>query len=147
MDAVTVLKHDHRRLEKLVSELQTGTGRPREDLLCQLQLELLSHTAAEERVFFPALQSLADEQADEIIHHHVTARRLVEELARVDSDRFDFAEQFSKVAKDVKEHIEREEGSGGLIDIASQYFTKEDRWELGESIEDIKLEMIVQEAA
>src|SRR5687767_12439551 len=107
MNAVNLLMQEHRRVKKLFSELETAPAGKREGLVCQMQLELLSHMAAEERVFYPALRASAQSQShvDGAIEGHTTARNLIEEFGRVDVTAENFAERLSDVAKSIQEHI------------------------------------------
>ena len=61
MNAIALLKDDHREVDRLFSEMLAAEDSDvdqREDLLQQIERELLVHTDIEERVFYPAIEDL-----------------------------------------------------------------------------------------
>jgi hypothetical protein len=59
MDALTLLKDDHQKMRKLLSELESTTERgvkTREDLYARIKSELTVHEIIEEEIFYPALK-------------------------------------------------------------------------------------------
>ena len=89
MDAITLLKDDHRRIEKLFTRFERTGERARKTrrrLVDQMAAELTMHTTLEEQVFYPLVrQSVTD--ADFVIlealeEHHVV-KLLLNELAEI----------------------------------------------------------------
>ena len=59
MDAITLLKHDHEDVKKMLAELDDTTERAvktREQTFTKLKAELEVHEAIEEEIFYPALK-------------------------------------------------------------------------------------------
>jgi hemerythrin superfamily protein len=59
MDAMSLLKDDHRKFKKLLAELESTTERgvkTREELFTKVKQELVVHEAIEEEIFYPALK-------------------------------------------------------------------------------------------
>jgi hemerythrin superfamily protein len=115
MDAITLLKNDHRRIEKLFTKFErTGerARKARRRIVDQIAAELTMHTTLEEHVFYPlVLQSVAD--ADFIIleareEHHV-AKLLLDELAKISPRDEQFAPKVSVLIEAVRAHVEWEE--------------------------------------
>jgi hemerythrin superfamily protein len=77
MDAISLLKDDHEKMKKLLSELESTTERgvkTRRDLFTKVKRELTVHETIEEEIFYPALKE--HPKAKEIVleayeEHHV----------------------------------------------------------------------------
>ncbi len=60
MDAITMLKADHDKVKKLLTELESTTERgikTREELFATIKGELTIHEVIEEEIFYPALKT------------------------------------------------------------------------------------------
>ena len=58
MDAIQLLKADHKKVKELLAELAKTTTRAaktRSELLAQIRVDLEVHTTIEEEIFYPAL--------------------------------------------------------------------------------------------
>jgi hemerythrin superfamily protein len=115
MDAITLLKNDHRRIEKLFTRFErTGEGarKTRRRIVDQMAADLAMHTTLEEHVFYPLVrQSVAD--ADFVIleareEHHVV-KLLLNELTKLSPSDEQFAPKVAVLIQAVREHVEREE--------------------------------------
>jgi len=108
-DAIALLKADHGRVRKLLSELTTTRARGmRRDLLAEVAVETRVHARIEEEIFYPAYQGAAKSKEDQklfleateehgLVHHFFP---LVEETNPTD-------EEFGARAKVLKDLIER----------------------------------------
>ena len=56
MDAFNLLKADHRKVEKLFSQLESARGQAKLRVFEQIKTELDLHTHIEEKIFYPALE-------------------------------------------------------------------------------------------
>ncbi|HET7483604.1 MAG TPA: hemerythrin domain-containing protein, partial [Actinomycetota bacterium] len=59
MDALELLEEDHKKVKKLLEELDSTTERgvkTREELFAKIKTELLVHEALEEELLYPALK-------------------------------------------------------------------------------------------
>src|SRR5207237_10415472 len=56
MDAIKLLKNDHRQVEKIFSQIEKGNGN-REQLFRELANELTVHAEIEEQLFYPAVKN------------------------------------------------------------------------------------------
>ena len=80
MDALSLLRRDHRELKKVLAELEPTTDRAvrtRTRLFAQLERELIAHETIEEELFYPALR--ARPSAAEMARTH-ERHRLVDDL-------------------------------------------------------------------
>ncbi len=115
MDAITLLKNDHRRIEKLFSAFERTGGRARKTrrrIVDRMAAELTMHTTLEEHVFYPlARQSVPD--ADfvilEAVEEHHVVKLLLDELARLSPSDEQFAPKVAVLIRAVRQHVEREE--------------------------------------
>jgi hemerythrin-like domain-containing protein len=117
MDAITLLKEDHRKVKKLLGELAETTSRAektRTELLQQIARELKAHTTVEEEIFYPAFKQAGEKSDDdkmyfEALEEHRAAGDLVLpdlENTNVTSDQFGGR---AKVLKELVEHHADEE--------------------------------------
>jgi hypothetical protein len=115
MDAISLLKEDHRRFKKMLEEGDETTERAvktRKELLERLVSELKLHEKMEEEIFYPALKPF--EKAKEIVlegfeEHHV-ADLIVDELRQTDVSDERWGAKFSVLKENIEHHIEEEEG-------------------------------------
>ena len=80
MDALSLLRRDHRELKKVLAELEPTTDRAvrtRTRLFAELERELIAHETIEEELFYPALR--ARPSAAEMARTH-ERHRLVDDL-------------------------------------------------------------------
>ena len=118
MDAITLLTEDHRKVRKLLDELNHTTDRAektRTELLAQIAKELKAHTTIEEEIFYPAFKAAGQKSDDdkmyfEALEEHRAAGDLVlPDLMKTQVT----SEQFSGRAKVLKElvghHADEEE--------------------------------------
>lgn len=117
MDAITLLTDDHRKVKKLLGELNETTNRAektRGELLAQIARELKAHTTIEEEIFYPAFKEAGQKRDDdkmyfEALEEHRAAGELVlPDLLKtqVTSDQFGGR---AKVLKELVEHHADEE--------------------------------------
>ena len=115
MDAITLLKNDHRRIEKLFTNFERTGARARKTrrrLVDRMTADLTTHTTLEEQVFYPLVrQSVTD--ADFVIlesveEHHVV-KLLLDELEKLSPSDEHFAPKMAVLIQAVRQHVEREE--------------------------------------
>ncbi|MHB1057657.1 MAG: hemerythrin domain-containing protein [Rhodanobacter sp.] len=118
MDAIKLLKADHKVVRDLLNELADTTPRAtkkRADLLGEIRVQLKAHTTIEEEIFYPAFHASGNKSDDakmffEALEEHRAAGDLVlPDLLVTDVD----SEKFSGRAKVLKElvthHADEEE--------------------------------------
>src|SRR6201999_3571276 len=108
MDAITLLKDDHKLIRRLLGELESTTTRAakkRKELLVKVAANLKAHTTIEEEIFYPAFKEAGKKSDDdkmyfEALEEHRAAGDLVlPDLLRTDPS----SEKFSGRAKVLKE--------------------------------------------
>lgn len=117
-DAITLLKHDHREVEKLFKEFEQAKGEGRKQKLAhQICLELIVHSEIEEKIFYPACEGTVDEEEiKEGYVEHDAAKLLIAEITANEGGDDEYFDTKVKVLKEeVEHHIEEEEGPGGIF--------------------------------
>ena len=119
MDAVTLLKADHRKVEELFDKFEKARESDRKkDLVEQICTELCIHTMIEEEIFYPACQGkVADEDViDESYVEHDGAKVLVAELMQSAPDDEFYDAKVSVLSEEIRHHVKEEEKRGdGLM--------------------------------
>jgi hypothetical protein len=119
MDAVTLLKADHRKVEELFDEFGKARESDRKkDLVEQICTELCIHTMIEEEIFYPACQGKIEEEdvIDESYVEHDGAKVLVAELMQSAPDEEFYDAKVSVLSEEIRHHVKEEEKRGdGLM--------------------------------
>ena len=135
MDAIALLKADHDKVKKLLSELETTTERgvkTRSELFATSKGELTVHEIIEEEIFYPELK--AHPKAQDIVleafeEHHVVDL-LMGELESLDVSDETWGAKALVMKENIEHHIEEEEGE--MFTQARRVFDKEELENLGE---------------
>lgn len=117
-DAITLLKADHREVEKLFAEYEKAANRSRkQSIIGQVAQMLKIHAELEERIFYPAVrqQAEADDKLDEAQVEHDTLKVLIMDLERGRSSEFRDA-KVKVLAEYVKHHVQEEEAGDGILE-------------------------------
>src|SRR5688572_32322683 len=84
MDAFSLLKADHRKVEDLFQRLEAARGNAKLRVFEQIKTELELHTHIEEKIFYPALEK--PEQTHDLTleayEEHAVVKNLLKELSR-----------------------------------------------------------------
>jgi hemerythrin superfamily protein len=113
-DLVSVITKDHREVEWIFAQLESGQGSPqhRRDLADHLTTELVRHSEAEEIYMYPpARKSLpgGDQVADHEIAEHAEVERTLKDLEGVDATDSTVDDLVGKVIADIRHHVQDEE--------------------------------------
>ena len=115
MDAIALLKSDHKTIRSLLGQLEKSTSRgvkTRKELLVRIEANLKAHTSIEEEIFYPAFKEAGRKSDDdkmyfEALEEHRAAGDLVlPDLLGTNPA----SEQFSGRAKVLKELVEHHAG-------------------------------------
>ncbi len=111
MDAVALLKQDHRTVEELFAQFEKAGGDGRkEKLATQICLELSVHAQIEEEIFYPACEGkVEDDLLKEAYVEHDGAKLLIAEImAGEPSDEF-YDAKVTVLQEQIEHHVEEEE--------------------------------------
>jgi hemerythrin superfamily protein len=115
MDAITILKNDHRRVEKLFTSFERTGVRAKKTqgrIVGRMAADLTLHTTLEESLFYPLVRQAvpdADFVILESVEEHDLVRLLLKELAKTSPDDEQFAPKVRVLIQMVRQHVEREE--------------------------------------
>ena len=115
MDAIALLKADHKAVSKLFREYKASkrAGRAnRSKIIDKVIKELSIHAAIEETVFYPAVREAIPKLEDDILEsleeHHVLKWTL-EELSTLDVEDERYDAKVTVMMEQVRHHVEEEE--------------------------------------
>ena len=141
MDAIELIKQDHREVDELFTQfLSAESDLTLEDLFQQIETALTAHTEMEERVLYPAVKKFAPEKVQEALHEHSQVKELLTDLLGIDIDDEEFESQFNRLVVDVRHHVEEEESPEGILEVARQHLNHQELAKLGIELQRIKKE-------
>jgi hypothetical protein len=111
MDAIAMLKADHRKVEEIFAAFEKATSKAKKQQLAeQACLELKVHTVIEEEIFYPACRGKIDEDLlNEAYVEHDGAKTLINEIEAGGPEE-DFYDAKVKVLSEmIEHHVEEEE--------------------------------------
>lgn len=111
MDAIALLKQDHREVEELFARFEKASGASeKRELAERICLELSVHAKIEEDIFYPACEGKVEEDLLKESHvEHDGAKLLIAEII-AGGPEDDFYDSKVKVLKEqVEHHVEEEE--------------------------------------
>jgi hypothetical protein len=144
-DAITLLKQDHREVEKLFKEFEAAKGDGRKQKLAhQICLELTVHTELEEKIFYPACEGTVDEEElkEGYVEHDAAKLMIAEIEANEGADDEFFDTKVHVLQEEIEHHIKEEEGPNGIFAQARKGDL--DMQRLGERLAERKKELTEQ---
>lgn len=116
-DAITSLRDDHKRVEKLFKQFEKlekndATPDRKREVVAEIIRELSIHAAVEETVFYPAVRESVEDAVDVVLEgleeHHIVKWTLSElEGMTGDEERYDA--KVKVLMESVRHHVEEEE--------------------------------------
>jgi hemerythrin-like domain-containing protein len=151
-NAIELLKEDHKKVKKLLTELTDTTVRAektRRELLQKIATELRIHTTIEEEIFYPAFKSADGSEHKKMNYEALEEHRAVLELVLPDLEgTVTTSEKFSGRAKVLKELVEHhaDEEEKEMFKAAKKAMSAEQLRKLGEQMNQRKNELQAQGA-
>ncbi|QNN64666.1 hemerythrin domain-containing protein [Sphingomonas rhizophila] len=111
MDAVALLKADHRTVEELFEKFEKASGDGRKKALAeQICMELTVHTELEEKIFYPACEGKVEEDLlKEAYVEHDGAKVLIAEIEAGGPDDEYYDAKVKVLSEQIEHHVEEEE--------------------------------------
>ena len=111
MDAIALLKADHREVEDIFAKFEKATGKDRKQKLAeQVCLELKVHTIIEEEIFYPACRGqIEDDLVNEAYVEHDAAKVLINEIEAGGPDEAFYDAKVKVLSEMIEHHVEEEE--------------------------------------
>lgn len=148
MDAIELLKADHKKVRGLLGELEETTARAtktRTELLAKIKTEIEVHAAIEEEIFYPAFDAVAKTEEDRrmvpeaLAEHKAAGEVTLTDLLASDVNSDEFGGR-SKVLKELIEHHAGEEEKE-MFPRARELLDKAALTDLGERMARRKVEL------
>jgi hemerythrin superfamily protein len=111
LDAVALLKQDHRTVEELFAQFEKASGDGRKQKLAeQICLELSVHAQIEEEIFYPACEGKVEEDLmkESYVEHDGAKLLIAEIMAGEPSDEF-YDSKVKVLQEQIEHHVEEEE--------------------------------------
>lgn len=139
MDAIALLKADHRAVEELFAKFEKSRS-GKEAIAKKICMELIIHTIIEEEVFYPACKDkIEDDLLDEAYVEHDGAKMLISEILNGGPDDEFYDAKVKVLSEMIKHHVKEEEQRGGMFSQAKSADIDLD--ELGAQMKARKLEL------
>jgi hypothetical protein len=142
MDAVALLKADHRKVEELFATYEGArSSASKAKLAQQICMELSVHATIEEEILYPACRGqIEDDMVDEAYVEHDGAKVLIAELMQGSPDDDFYDAKVKVLSEEIKHHVKEEEGRDGIFAQAKKAGL--DMNELGERLAARKKELM-----
>src|ERR1700737_2262880 len=140
MDAIELLKEDHKKVEKIFSAMEKNENRQK--MFPELDRELSVHAEIEERIFYPATRE-AEPTRDlvlESIEEHKQIKMVLADLEQTDMRTAEWGADLKVLKEDVMHHVGEEEDE--LFPKVQKVLSKEQLEELGTRMEEMKMQLL-----
>jgi hemerythrin superfamily protein len=138
-DAVSLIKADHRKVEKLFREYEEAGDRAyktKQQLVEQITMELEVHTTIEEETYYPAVEAKAKKDGKELIGEAIEEHHLVKitlaELAALSPEDEAYDAKVTVLMENVRHHVEEEEQE--MLPQSEEILGKQELVRLGEEM-------------
>lgn len=151
MDAIALLTEDHKKVRKLLKELDgtsEGASRKRAELIETIAHELKVHTEIEQDIFYPAFRkACGDAEGDKIYfdsleEHKAMGDVLIPDAQHADPASAEFAGKAQALKDAVDNHADEEEKV--MFHEAKKAMSKDELNRLGEQLESRKKDLMRQ---
>ena len=111
MDAVALLKADHRKVEDLFAKFEKATAAGQKQRLAeQICMELKIHTILEEEIFYPACEGKVEEDLlSEAYVEHDSAKVLIGQIEDSEPAAEFYDAKVKVLSEEIEHHVEEEE--------------------------------------
>lgn len=139
MNLIDLIKADHRKAEKIFSEIEKADDPTKlYDGFNQLYKELNLHAETEELVFYPAMREYeeTEELIEEAEEEHVEVKELLEEMKSLSPESSEFKEKMIELKEAVQHHVQEEENE--VLPKVQKCMKKKELQELAKEFEQTK---------
>lgn len=142
MDAITLLKDDHKTVEALFAKFEAAGEnaiKTKRDLVDKISEALAVHASIEEQVFYPEVRKAlpdAENSVLEALEEHHVVKSLLAEIDGLEADDERFDAKVTVLIENVRHHVEEEET--GLFPDVRKAMGRDELAEIGEALESAK---------
>ena len=112
MNAIELLKHDHREIEEYFEQYEDlEDDAEKAELSAKICQALKAHTQIEEEIFYPAAREATGDEdlLDEAVVEHAGAKRLIAEIESMDVGDDLYDAKIRVLGEQIKHHVKEEE--------------------------------------
>jgi hemerythrin-like domain-containing protein len=140
MNAIDLLKQDHKEARGLMDQIETADkgDRSAKDLFMQLKHALTLHTQIEEKIFYPALRD-HEETSDmipESLREHEEVDKILAEMTALNPRNDEFMDKLTELRDSVEHHVDEEENE--MFPKAEKVLGRERLMEMGRQMQEMK---------
>jgi iron-sulfur cluster repair protein YtfE (RIC family) len=114
MNAIELLKEDHKKVDHLFGKVKATEEEEHKALFEQIKAELDVHTHIEETIFYPKMKESENKELEDIImegyQEHYQAKTLLREMSELAEDSEVFEPKLSVLMENITHHVQEEEG-------------------------------------
>jgi hemerythrin superfamily protein len=142
MDAITMLKKQHREVAALFAQLEKARSAGRRgELFEEIADALAVHATIEERHFYPAVKDRVTEGIlREAVEEHLEIKRAIADLLALDAGDETFMAKAKVLQDDVERHVEEEETA--LFPRVERLYDDDTLETIAEAMEDTQAELL-----
>ena len=150
MDAIALIKADHKTVEALFKQFEqvkeAGDDARKKSVVDEISRELEAHADIEEEIFYPSVKAKAEEEGQELVDEAVEEHHLVKvtlgELASLPPSDEAFDAKVTVLIENVRHHVEEEEEE--MLPQAEELLGADRLAELGQRMAERKQELLGQ---
>lgn len=139
MDALELLKQDHKKVKQLFEKAEGAEGKAQQKLFEEIKTELDTHARIEETVFYPLVQKHEElkNMVLESLEEHKQIKTLLREMDNLSTDSEKFEPKLKVLMENVEHHAEEEE-EGKMFPKVRRLIDKAELDKLGAELEAAK---------
>ena len=150
MDAIALIKADHKTVEALFKQFEqvkeAGDDARKKSVVDEISRELEAHADIEEEIFYPSVKAKAEDEGQELVDEAVEEHHLVKvtlgELASLPPSDEAFDAKVTVLIENVRHHVEEEEEE--MLPQAEELLGADRLAELGQRMAERKQELLGQ---
>ncbi len=143
MNAIDLLKQQHREVEQLFSKFEgasEGAEKTRERLCQQIGDALAVHAEIEEKIFYPeSKQENTEELLRESVEEHLAVKRILADIMQSELDDPQFEAKMKVAQELVEHHVQEEENE--LFPLIAESCSKEELEDMGNRMQQMADEL------
>src|ERR671923_2227446 len=143
MDAIALLKEDHRKVEKLFKEIERAPTGKRAQIFKEINKELTVHAELEEQLFYPSAREAkpTHEMALEAGEEHKQVKMVLADLEQSDPTTDTWMAGMKVLTEDVSHHVKEEENEL-FPTIKTEVLSEAQLADVGRRMQQLKAELI-----
>jgi iron-sulfur cluster repair protein YtfE (RIC family) len=140
MDAISLLKNDHRMVESLFQKIEGVTPSRYPAIFAKIKNALDAHAHIEETIFYPRLKKDGKKDLADIvlegIEEHGQIKKFLREIASLPKKSEELEPKVKVLIEDTRHHVKEEEGD--MFPLVEDQFNAEAREKLGQRMQAAK---------